>query len=140
MNIPLVTEKQILNYCGVKNYQKGKEFLSKHTFYILYKEWMTLKAVCEGTAAPSYSVKVIFDEAGIVYSSCTCYRSNFGPCKHIAGLLSKWHTEPSSFPDRKQLGTKFKKTRKLELIHLLEKIVDLYPELGNKYTPFMGQA
>jgi uncharacterized Zn finger protein len=133
VNIPIVSIEHIVNYCGKKAYERGKEYLDTRSLCVAYREWATLKALCQGSAASGYVTKVAFDDGGIVHSSCTCYSNTFGPCKHIAALLLAWHANPSSFPDRSQWSERLKKVRKKELIELIEKIVALYPEKISSY-------
>jgi uncharacterized Zn finger protein len=126
MSIPLLSENQIINYCGIKNYQRGRECVEKDIFYIAYKQAMALEALCQGKSLPSYFVKVLFDIQGIMSSFCTCYSNIVGPCKHIAALLIMWSCEPRFFPARNQISKKLQKTKKQDLIKLVEKCLDLY--------------
>jgi uncharacterized Zn finger protein len=140
VSIPLVTAQNIINYCGKKMYYSGKHFLNTKAFYVFYREWMVLKAVCEGTSNPSYLVKIIFDEQGISHSSCTCYSNKFAPCKHIAALLTMWQEDPAGFPERAQWVRRLSKVSKKDLIALLEKMVDLYPDNEDTYSSLIGQS
>ena len=126
--IPFVEEERFIDYCGAHMYREGKKFLKEEPFYVHYREWMTLKGICEGSTSPSYSVRIIFNQKGIANSCCTCYTNRVAPCKHIAALLALWQENPAEFPDRGQWGRTLQAARKDELIKLVEKIVDLYPD------------
>ncbi len=126
--LPKITKDTIRDYCGARMYRNGMEFLKKKPFFVFYREWTTLKALSEGTESPSYAVRVLLDERGIANSCCTCYVNRSVPCKHIAALLLMWHNEPESIPEREDWTLKLHKSRKNEIVELLEKIVDLYPE------------
>ena len=115
-------------YCGPKMYQVGTEYLKEQPFYVCYQEWMTLRGICEGGTSPSYSVRVIFNARGIANSCCTCYTNRVVPCKHIAALLVLWTEHRAQVPNRVQWAVELKATKKEELVALLEKIVDLYPD------------
>lgn len=134
MSIPAITEQEIVNYCGCQIYERGKQFLALDKFYVLYKDNMSIKAICQGTAAPSYNVKLVFDDQGILAAQCTCYSSNFGSCKHTAALLLLCCLQPEQFVSKKQLTQVFGKTRKAQLIQLLESIITRYPEAPQKYS------
>ena len=133
MSIPLITEQEIVNYCGRQTYERGKEFLTYNRFYVVYKDAMSIKAICQGTAAPSYSVQVVFDHQGILAASCTCYKGNIGSCKHTAALVLLWYLQPERFFAKGQLTRVLKKTKKAVLVELLENIITRYPEAPRKY-------
>lgn len=126
--IPDIVKERIIDYCGAKMYQVGKDYLKEQPFYVFYREWMTLRGICEGSTNPSYSVRIIFNKRGIANSCCTCYTNRVVPCKHIAALLALWHERPMQFPDRVQWARLLEGTQKKELVALVEKIVDLYPD------------
>lgn len=134
MSIPALVEQEIVNYCGRTIYERGKQYLALDKFYVFYKDGMSIKAICQGTVEPSYSVKVVFDDQGILAAQCTCYRNNFGSCKHTAALLLLWCVQPEQFVDKNRLAKIFGKIRKAQLIQLLEDIVIRYPEVPQKYS------
>ena len=127
-NLPEIAKERIIDYCGALMYRVGEDYLKEKPFYVYYREWMTLRGICEGTTSPSYSVRVIFNQKGIANSCCTCYTNRVVPCKHIAALLVLWNEQPAHFPDRAQWKEVLQRTEKKELVALLEKIVDLYPD------------
>lgn len=126
--IPALVRERIVNYCGAQMYNLGQEYLQEQPFYVYYREWMTLRGICEGSTNPSYSVRIIFNEKGIANSCCTCYTNRAVPCKHIAALLALWHEQAGAFPERAQWARTLQATRKEDLVLLVEKIVDLYPD------------
>jgi uncharacterized Zn finger protein len=126
--LPKITKETITNYCGVRMVKIGKEFLKKEPFFVYYREWTMLKALSEGTESPSYAVRILFDESGIANSCCTCYVNRSVPCKHIAALLLMWHERPQEIPEREAWANKLHKSSKDDIVALLEKVVDLYPE------------
>ena len=128
MTLPEITVERVVNYCGPSMYQLDRDYLAKQPFYVFYREWMTLKAICEGTTSPSYCVRIIFNQTGIANSCCTCYTNRMAPCKHIAALLVLWNEGQARFPDRAQWASGLRSASKDDLVGLLEKIVDLYPE------------
>lgn len=140
VTIPEITAQIIINYCGKKIFYSGKQFLNSKAFYIIYREWMVLKAVCEGASNPSYFVKIIFDDKGIIQSTCTCLQNKFAPCKHIAALLMLWHQNPAHIPDRAQWTRELKKIPKKQLVALIEKMIDLYPDTSDTYSSLIGQS
>ncbi len=125
---PYIPRERVIDYCGPLMYQLGKEFLRDNSFYVYYREWMMLKGICEGASSPSYCVRILFDEKGIANSCCTCYTNRVVPCKHIAALLLLWQENPEAVPERAQWVDKLKEVGKNELISLIEKMVDLYPD------------
>ncbi len=128
VTLPKIEKSTIKNYCGARMYQIGKDFLKENPFFVYYREWNMLKALSEGTESPSYAVRILFDERGIANSCCTCFVNESVPCKHIAALLQLWSVQPETIPERKAWTKRLQKAKKDEVIELLEKVVDLYPE------------
>lgn len=128
VTLPKLTKEMIRDYCGARMYAIGKEFLKGNPFFVYYREWNMLKALSEGTESPSYAVRILLDERGIANSCCTCYVNRSVPCKHIAGLLIFWLEEPEAIPEREAWASNLKSLHKQDIVKLLEKVVDLYPE------------
>lgn len=124
----LLTLEQIITYCGKAMYERGIEYINTDALYMCYRDWMTLKALCEGKAKKAYAVQVTLDNQRIFDSSCTCYKNHSGPCKHIAAILLTWLTNPELFPERAQLTKNLETYAKQDLVSLIEKMVDSYPE------------
>lgn len=98
-----------------------------------------LKALCKGSVASGYCVTVMFDSASIISSSCTCYSNNLGPCKHIAALLTMWHSKPSVFLSKSEWVKRLYESKKDELISLIEKLEDMYPYDLGSHDPYNGK-
>ncbi len=128
MTLPNIDIETIQNYCGPQMYKEGREFLKEEPFFVCYREWTMLKALCVGNNAPSYAVRILLNETGIANSCCTCYVNRSVPCKHIAALLYKWHKEPTAILERDKWAQTLQKGSKQEAVELIEKMVDLYPE------------
>lgn len=128
ITLPKITKKTIENYCGTRMYRVGKEFLEENPFFVYFREWTMLKALSEGNVRPSYAVRVLFDDQGIANSCCTCYVNRSIPCKHIAALLIMWLETPEVITERSDWVARLHKKKKGDIVELLEKIVDLYPE------------
>ena len=126
--IPNVATQRIIDYCGEKMYSVGQAYLKDKPFYVYYREWRTIRGICEGSTNPSYSVRVIFNDKGIANSCCTCYTNRVVPCKHIAALLTLWQRNPELFQERSEWARSLEHSKPEELVILLEKIVDLYPD------------
>lgn len=128
VTLPKIEKEAIKNYCGARMYQIGKDFLKEQPFFVYFREWTMLKALSEGTESPSYAVRILLDDTGIANSCCTCYVNRSVPCKHIAALLILWNEKPDDIPERITWSNDLRKVPQEDLIKLLEKIVDLYPE------------
>jgi hypothetical protein len=128
ISLPVLEKDRIIDYCGYNMYHLGIELLKTRPFFVYYKEWTMLKALCEGSDSPSYAVRILFDEKGIANSCCTCYTNRVVPCKHIAALLLLWHQNPKGVPERSEWAQKLQSKKKEDVVALLEKVIDLYPE------------
>jgi uncharacterized Zn finger protein len=135
VGVPRVTLQQIINYCGRKTYELGREYLHSEALYVRYQERQVIKALCAGITNSSYTLKITFDANGITSSACTCHENAHGPCKHLAALLITWYYQPESFPKRAELPNQLMETPKEDLIMLIQKIIDLYPETNRTGLP-----
>lgn len=140
ISLPRIEKSRVIDYCGLTTYQSAQEFLSHQPFYVYYLEWSVLKGICEGTTSPSYCVRVFFDNKGIANSCCTCYTNRTAPCKHIAALLLLWLDHQMDVPDRSEWSRQLRAKGKEELIVLLEKMVDLYPDSFLECDPCMIES
>ncbi len=128
ISLPRLEKERVIDYCGLQTFQSGREFLTHNPFYVIYREWSVLKGICEGTESPSYCVRILFNQHGIANSCCTCYTNRAAPCKHIAALLLMWLEHNVDVPDRSEWSRRLRAKSKEELILLMEKMVDLYPD------------
>lgn len=128
ISLPRIEKSRVIDYCGLPTFKSAQEFLSQQPFYVYYREWSVLKGICEGSTSPSYCVRILFDNKGIANSCCTCYTNRAAPCMHIAALLLLWLDNDTHVPDRSEWSRQLRMASKDELIMLLEKMVDLYPD------------
>lgn len=89
------TKSDIRKYCGEKSYEKGSKCLS---FIRACIQDQALFGLYAGTVGV-YRVNIICDKTTITYAWCTCpAMSQYdNACKHIAGLMILWNTEPHEF-------------------------------------------
>lgn len=128
ISLPHLERARVIDYCGLQTFQSGREFLEQNPFIVMYREWSVLKGICEGSDSPSYCVRILFNQQGIANSCCTCYTNRTQPCKHIAALLLMWIEHNTDVPDRTEWSRRLRSKSKEELILLMEKMVDFYPD------------
>lgn len=122
--IPIISLEHIVNYCGKKSYDRGRDYLDTDALYMCYQDSRTLRAFCEGIVVPSYKISISFDALGITNSRCSCKASRLGPCKHIAAVLLTWYYKPTKFYDNKSIGYSLQLKKKKELIKIIEKMLE----------------
>lgn len=126
MCTPTLTLQQIANYCGKDTYLKGVEYEDSEALMFRYKQDNMLLGICEGTKAPRYITKIMFNGSAIEQSSCTCDYNQYLPCKHIAALLVTWFYYPATFIEKEKWFQALDRYEKVELMDLIGKMLDIH--------------
>lgn len=88
-----------------------------------------LKARCQGSRPQPYHVEITLGEHGIVRGACSCPVGVGGRCKHAVALLLTWVHRPESFTEAVEQDAALEERSKAELIILIHRMLDRYPEL-----------
>ncbi|MBA2441366.1 MAG: SWIM zinc finger domain-containing protein [Rubrobacter sp.] len=89
-----------------------------------------LAAEVAGSELAPYEVRVVFDEAGIVESSCSCPYDWGGACKHVVATLLACLHEPESVRELPALEETLSGLEREELEDLVLKLAERYPSLS----------
>lgn len=89
----------------------------------------TLKAQCAGSAPQPYHVEATLGETGVASAFCSCPIGDDGHCKHVAALLQTWLADPDAFVEVEDVDAVLERRSKAELIALLRRMVERYPDL-----------
>ena len=124
-DLPTVTVREIQALVGDKSFARAQEYLGKLS--ATTRTGTLLKAHCRGSASKPYRVTVLLGpRGGIQTTACSCPVG--GACKHVAALLLVWKEHPERFAEAEALPVALARRTKEELIDLLLKVVDRYPD------------
>lgn len=102
---------------------------------------VVLKAQCQGSRPQPYRVQITLGPKGIASGDCSCPVGGSGHCKHAAALLLTWLGDADAFVDVQDMATTLDRRSKAELIELIGKMVERYPDLEMLVElPVPGQA
>jgi len=126
---PRLTESAIQQWLGVDSFGRGERYYLQGRILNPYRQAETLKALCSGSQPEPYRVEVLLGPHGIVAGDCSCPVGAGGHCKHAAALLLTWLHEPQSFLEVEDLKARLERRSKAELIALISKVIERYPDL-----------
>lgn len=127
--MPNFSESFIQEHSSPESFRRGREYYQQGSVASLIQRGQQLAAEVAGSEFAPYDVRVVFDEAGIVESSCSCPYEWGGICKHIvATLLARVH-EPESVRELPALEDVLSGLQREELKDLLLKLAERDPSL-----------
>jgi len=140
-----LTENMLRALSTEQSFERGKQYYRAGVIYNATRQGKVLTAVCEGTSAPAYRLRVELDQAGVRSASCTCPYDWGGLCKHLVALLLVYIHHPETFTERGSVADLLADLERDDLVALVEKLAfrdpDLYDwletsisELGAKKT------
>ena len=129
MSIPSITEEDIINWLGYKDFSKGKPYAKDGVVLHMQARAQTIKAKCWGSSRKPYKVIITFNEKGIEKGNCSCPVGDGGKCKHAAALLYNWVNFPENFQNLESLESLLEKLSKEELNSLVIRMLDRHPDL-----------
>src|SRR5215210_7457184 len=119
----------IRRYCSEESFHRGQEYYLHGSVTSLVRQAQELRAEVAGSQFSPYSVRVVFDEAGIVDASCSCPYDWGGVCKLIVAVLLSYLHEPESVRELPVLEEALSGLEQEELKDLLQKLAQGYPSL-----------
>ncbi len=124
---PKLTEADVQRWCGEPSFSRGQGYYRQGHILNPRRQGETLKGRCLGSQARPYDLTVHLGGQGIAGSACSCPIG--GGCKHVAALLLAWIHEPDAFAEVEALDTVLERRSKAELIALIRRMVERYPDL-----------
>lgn len=138
-DLPRITENTIRNLTDSGSFARGQSYYNNGYISSPRRQGMELQAKSLGSTAASYHVRVVFSQDGIVSTHCSCPIG--AACKHVVALLLTWLRESDMFAEVEELTTLLAQREKDELIALIKRMVDLYPDLEDLLNlPVAGAA
>jgi uncharacterized Zn finger protein len=123
-----LTETDIRRWCGETYFQRGQSYYREGAIIRPRRKGDTLKAQCHGSQFEPYRVEAALDAEGIASAACSC-PLGVSNCKHVVALLLAWLHYPDSFTEMATLETRLAQRGQVELIGLIRKMIDRYPDL-----------
>jgi uncharacterized Zn finger protein len=124
-----LTESDVRNWIGEPSFGRGEQYFGQGSIFNARRQGSILKAQCQGSHAQSYRVEITLGPQRIAGGSCSCPVGGGGHCKHAAALLLTWLHQPDAFQEVDDLETVLERRSKAELVVILRRIIDRYPDL-----------
>jgi uncharacterized Zn finger protein len=128
-DLPQLTEADIRRWTGDESFRRGQRYFDQDAILNPRRAGMVLKAQCQGSRSQPYRVQITLGPTGIVSGDCSCPVGGGGHCKHVAALLLTWLDDTNAFVDVQDIATTLNRRSKAELIELIGKMVERYPDL-----------
>jgi uncharacterized Zn finger protein len=126
-----LNEKIIRDRANANSFSRGEAYYRSSAILNTVKRGDTLEGFCEGSEALPYHVQVTLSDEAVAFATCTCPYSFDGDCKHIVALLLTYLNTPQQFVERLPLEQALQERSKEELVALILKMLDKYPDLHN---------
>ncbi len=127
--IARISEQDIQDWVGSKSFERGYKYFEEGAVFETQRQGARLKALCEGSQPHPYQVEATLNAKGIHDALCSCPVGDDGRCKHVAALLLMWFHSSDEFSEVDTIDQILTEKTKEELIVLIEKMLDRYPEL-----------
>jgi uncharacterized Zn finger protein len=128
-DLPQLTEVDIRRWIGDESFKRGQRYFDQDAILNPRRAGMVLKAQCQGSRSQPYRVQITLGPKGIVSGDCSCPVGGGSHCKHAAALLLTWLDAADTFVDVQDMATTLDRRSKAELIELIGKMVECYPDL-----------
>ena len=123
-----LTESDIHRWAGDASFARSRSYVRGAILHPR-RAGATLKAQCVGSAPQPYYVQATLSENGVASAACSCPVGDSGRCKHVAALLQTWLADSDLFIEVEDLDAALERRSKAELIALLRRIMERYPDL-----------
>ncbi len=124
-----LTKDDVRAWLGQKEIDKGRPYAQRGALTRLRVQEGVIKGDCLGSSPRPYRVEVKPKNGSIQRANCSCPVGDGGRCKHTAALLLTWIDFPELFTQVEALKTSLSDYSKDDLISLVSKMVERYPDL-----------
>jgi len=124
-----LTEDMLRSLSTEQSFERGRQYYRAGAIQNAACQGDVLTAVCEGSSAPAYRLRVELDQAGVRTASCTCPYDWGGLCKHLVALLLTYIHQPEIFSERGPIADLLKGLDREDLVALIEKLASRDPNL-----------
>ncbi len=124
-----LTEDMLRSLSTEQSFERGRQYYRAGAIQNAACQGDVLTAVCEGSSAPAYRLRVELDQTGVHTASCTCPYDWGGLCKHLVALLLTYIHQPETFSERGPVADLLKGLDREDLVALIEKLASRDPNL-----------
>lgn len=124
-----LTRKQIQERSIPQSFSRGEKYYKDGAIRKITQRGETVEAICEGSSRSHYKVTATFRAGKLAKTTCTCEYDWGGDCKHIIALLLTILNNPITIKTLPSLSVLLEKRSREDLIALVGKMVDRYPDL-----------
>lgn len=103
MDKPTIDEVEIRQYASEKSFYRGEEYYENNAVGDVVWRDGVLSAEVYGSHYLPYTIRVTFDERGVVNADCSCPYDWGGWCKHIVAVLLTYVHTPDVIEERPPL-------------------------------------
>lgn len=133
-----LTEADIKAKASAANYTSGRAHVRKGHIQEPCLRGNTIDATCIGASVVPFEVQAVLAKAGDSGANpsnvhCTC--SQGGYCQHVVALLLTWVNDPLEFEVRLDIDDLLGEKSREQLIDLVRRMVQRYPELEMPTAP-----
>jgi len=134
-----LTENILRSLSTEQSFERGRQYYRAGVINNATRQGNLLTALCEGSSAPAYRLRVELDQAGVRSASCTCPYDWGGLCKHLVALLLAYIHQPETFSERGPVADLLKDLERGDLVALIENLVSRDPDLYDWLETFALQ-
>jgi uncharacterized Zn finger protein len=128
-DLPQLTESHIRAWTDPGSFGRGQGYYRAGHIVAPRRQDRTLKARCIGSRPGPYYVEVTLGPLSIASGDGSCPVGAGGHCKHAVALLLTWLHKPDTFTTAEDVETALKRRSRAELIVIIRRMLDRYPEL-----------
>ncbi|MFW5968938.1 MAG: SWIM zinc finger family protein [Persicimonas sp.] len=123
-----MTEDDIAALFGSRNAQRGERYQREGRVIQPRQTDGEIAALCEGSRADPYRVRIELSGGAIASVSCSC--PVVGKCKHGAALLYAWVRNEGAFSEKSTIRKRLESYSKETLLELIDRMVRRQPDLA----------
>jgi len=139
--LPELTESDVRRWTDERSFGRGRGYFWGGYILNPRRQGDTIEARCQGSRPQPYHVKITLGPDGIASGKCSCPVGAGGHCKHGVALLLTWIHQPDAFLAAEDLGTNLERRSKAELVVLIRRMLDRYPDLETLLElPIVGEG
>lgn len=125
----ILTENMLRSLSTENSFERGRQYHRAGAIRNATRQGNNLTALCEGSSAPAYRLRVELDQVGIRSAYCTCPYDWGGLCKHLIALLLTYIHQPEAFSERGSVADILAGLERDDLAALIEKLTSRDPDL-----------
>lgn len=132
---PTLTEATVRELARSKSYERGQSYYERGAVSDVVRRGETVRADVEGSQYQPYTVTIVFDDAGVARTDCSCPYDHGGICKHRVAVLLTCVREPECVRNRQPVSELIADADRETLRDLVIELADSRPEIADWLEP-----